>query len=68
MEKKLYRSRKDRKICGVCAGLAQYLGMDPTVMRLIAVLLALFVGGGLIAYIVCALVIPEEPEAAQNAE
>ena len=68
MEKKLYRSRKDKKICGVCAGLAQYLGMDPTVMRLIAVLLALFVGGGLIAYIVCALVIPEEPEAAQNAE
>ncbi len=62
MEKKLYRSRTDRKLCGVCAGLGQYLGMDPTIMRLIVVLLTLFVGGGLIAYLVCALVIPEEPE------
>ncbi len=62
MEKKLYRSRTDRKVCGVCGGLAKYLGMDPTIMRLIVVLLTLFVGGGLIAYLVCALVIPEEPE------
>ena len=62
MEKKLYRSRNDKKIAGVCAGLAKYLNMDVTVVRLIMVLLALFVGGGLIAYIVCALVIPEEPE------
>lgn len=62
MEKKLYRSRTDKKVCGVCAGLAKYLGMDVTIMRLIVVLLTLFVGGGLIAYLVCALVIPEEPE------
>ena len=62
MEKKLYRSRTDKKLAGVCAGLAKYLNMDVTVIRLIMVLLTLFVGGGLIAYIVCALVIPEEPD------
>ena len=62
MEKKLYRSRSDKKIAGVCAGLAQYLGVDVTIIRLLVVLLTLFVGGGLIAYIICALVIPEEPE------
>lgn len=62
MEKKLYRSRTDKKVCGVCGGLAKYLGMDVTIIRLIVVLLTLFVGGGLIAYLICALVIPEEPE------
>lgn len=62
MEKKLYRSKTDKKVAGVCAGLAKYLNMDVTVIRLIMVLLTLFVGGGLIAYIVCALVIPEEPD------
>ena len=62
MEKKLYRSRNDKKLAGVCAGLAKYLNMDVTVIRLIMVLLTLVVGGGLIAYIVCALVIPEEPD------
>lgn len=62
MEKKLYRSRTDKKVCGVCAGLAKYMNVDVTIMRLITVLLTLFVGGGLIAYLVCALVIPEEPE------
>ena len=62
MEKKLYRSRNEKQVCGVCAGVAKYLGMDVSIMRLIVVLLTLFVGGGLIAYIICALVIPEEPE------
>ena len=68
MEKKLYRSRSDKKIAGVCAGLAQYLGVDVTIIRLLVVLLTLFVGGGLIAYIICALVIPEEPENVIDAE
>ena len=62
MEKKLYRSRTDKKICGVCGGLAKYMNMDVSIMRLIAVLLCIFAGGGLLAYIICALVIPEEPE------
>ena len=62
MEKKLYRSRTDKKICGVCGGLAKYLNMDVTIVRVLTVLLTLFVGGGLLAYIICALIIPEEPE------
>ena len=68
MEKKLYRSRTDKKICGVCGGLAKYLGMDATVVRLILVLITLFVGAGLLAYIIAALVIPEEPENVIDAE
>lgn len=62
MEKKLYRSRTDKKICGVCGGLAQYFNMDVTIMRLIAVLLTLAGCSGVLIYIICALVIPEEPE------
>ena len=61
MEKKLYRSRYDKKLAGVCGGLAQYLNMDPTVVRLVWVLITLFAGAGLLAYLICALVIPEEP-------
>ena len=66
MERKLYRSRTDKKICGVCGGLAQYLNMDVSIMRLLTVLLTLFVGGGLIAYLICALIIPEEPMNTNN--
>lgn len=62
MEKKLYRSKTDKKICGVCGGLAEYLNVDSTVIRLLWVLATLFVGCGLLAYIVAALVIPENPQ------
>lgn len=61
MEKKLYRSKTDKKLCGVCGGLASYFNIDPTIMRLLFVLFAIFVGCGLLVYIICALVIPEEP-------
>ena len=61
MEKKLYRSRTDKKLAGVCGGIAAYANFDVSVVRLIAVLIALCAGGGLLAYIICALVIPEEP-------
>ena len=60
MEKKIYRVMKGKQLCGVCTGLAQYFRLDVTIVRLAAVLLALF-GPGVVAYIVCALVIPEEP-------
>lgn len=56
--KKLYRSMNDKKLCGVCAGLAEYFDMDPTVMRLIFVLLALAGCVGLIGYLILALIIP----------
>ena len=61
MEKKLYRIMEGKKLCGVCTGLAKYFEIDVTLVRLATVLLALF-GPGLIAYIVCAFVIPEEPD------
>lgn len=60
MEKKLYRSTTKKTIAGVCAGLAEYLNIDPTIVRVIWALVALS-GGGIIAYIACALIIPEKP-------
>lgn len=56
--KKLYKSKTDKKIFGVCGGLAEYFNVDSSVMRLIVVLLALFGGGGLLAYLIAALIIP----------
>lgn len=61
MDKKLYRSRKNKMLCGVCGGLGEYLGIDPTVVRLLVVLLSLSsVGMGVIIYFVAAFIIPEE--------
>ena len=60
MEKKLYRIMEGKQLCGVCTGLARYFSLDITVVRLLTVLLALF-GPGILAYIVCAFVIPEAP-------
>lgn len=62
--KKLYRSRTNKMIAGVCGGLADYFKVDPTVMRLIAVLLLVFTGGAaFLAYIILWIVVPEEPQA-----
>jgi phage shock protein C len=63
MEKKLFRSTKDKKLCGVCAGIAAYFNMDPTIVRLIWAVAVLFAGCGILAYIIAALVIPANPEA-----
>ena len=62
MQKKLYKSNTDKKLCGVCGGIAEYLNMDSTVVRLITVLGILFVGCGLLAYLIAALVMPNKPE------
>jgi phage shock protein C len=61
--KKLYRSRKDRIISGVCAGLGDFFNMDPTVVRVIFVL-GMILGFGSFAfiYLVMIFVVPEEPE------
>jgi phage shock protein C len=59
--KKLYRSRKDRMIFGVCAGLAQYINLDVTLIRVFFVLLALLHGSGLIIYLILAIVVPNSP-------
>lgn len=57
--KKLLKSKTDRKLCGVCGGIAEYLGIDSTIVRLCWVLFSLFGGCGVLAYIICALIIPE---------
>ena len=62
MTKKLYKSRSDVKLDGVCAGIAKYIGIDTTLVRLIWVVFTLFGGSGILAYIICALLIPREPK------
>lgn len=59
--KRLYRSRNDRMIGGVCGGLGAYLDIDPTVIRLLFVLLAFAGGPGLLAYLILLILVPEEP-------
>lgn len=62
MERKLYRSRRERMISGVCGGIAEYFDVDPTLVRLVAVVLTLVsVGTAAIAYLVMTIVVPEEP-------
>jgi phage shock protein C len=61
MVKRLYRSRSERKIWGVCGGIAEYFDVDPTLVRLIAVLTLLFACTGIIVYIILAIVMPLEP-------
>ena len=55
MKKRLYKSSTDKKVCGVCGGIANYFDVDPTVIRLIWVIFTLVGGSGLIAYIIAAM-------------
>jgi phage shock protein C len=57
---KLYRSTKDRKLAGVCGGLGEYLGTDPTVIRVLFIVLAVLGGAGLIIYLAMWLIVPQE--------
>lgn len=59
--KKLYRSRDERMIAGVAGGIAEYFNVDPTIIRLLFVITAMAGGPGLLAYIILAIIIPEEP-------
>jgi len=59
-QKKLYRSRGNRTICGVCGGIGEYFGIDPTLIRLGWVLFALLGGSGILAYFIAAIIIPDE--------
>ncbi|STY30616.1 phage shock protein C, PspC [Legionella wadsworthii] len=60
--KKLWRSRKNRKIAGVCGGLGEYFSVDPVWMRLLFVIFFLAGGAAFIAYVILWLIIPVEPE------
>ena len=59
--KKLCRSNRNRMLAGVCGGIAEYLDIDPTLVRVIWAVLSLTGGAGLIAYIVCIVLMPEKP-------
>ncbi|WP_129738021.1 PspC domain-containing protein [Massilimicrobiota timonensis] len=61
MKKRLYRSRRDVMIAGVCGGIAEYFDVDPTIVRLIAVILVLGWGSGFLAYLIAVLIIPKNP-------
>ena len=68
MEKKLYKSARDKKICGVCGGIARYFSIDATLVRLALVAFCILGGSGILAYIICAIVIPDEPVDVIDAE
>jgi len=57
--RRLYRSRSNKMVAGVCGGLAEYLGIDATIIRLLWAFAILFAGAGLLAYIICWLVMPQ---------
>lgn len=67
MRKKLMRSATDRKLCGVCGGIAEYSNIDSTLVRILWVFFTLAGGAGIIAYIICALIM-EEPEELEDNE
>lgn len=58
--KRLMKSRENKMICGVCGGIGEYLGVDPTVVRVLWVVFSIFGGAGLLAYILAAIIIPED--------
>lgn len=62
MEKKLYKNKARGKICGVCAGIAEYLNVDVTIIRLIWIILVFAFGTGILAYFVCALIMPDKKD------
>lgn len=62
MAKRIYRSKTEKIIAGVCGGIAEYCDVDPTLIRLLWVALTFFGGGGLIAYIIAMVIIPYNRE------
>lgn len=62
MKKRLCKSSRDKKILGVCAGIAEYLGVDPVLIRLLWLVFAFFVGSGVIVYIIAAIIMPYDTE------
>ncbi len=66
--KKMYRSTKDRMLAGVSGGLGEYFGFDPTIIRVLFVFFTLFFGGGILAYLILWLLMPQEPETTGPAE
>lgn len=61
MEKRLYRSKNDRMIAGICGGLAEYFGIDPVIVRVGFVVLLIGAGSGILAYAILWIIVPENP-------
>jgi len=64
--KKLYKIKNEGKISGVCAGVAEYLGADVTLIRVLWALVGLAFGTGIVAYIICAVVMPDKSDIFNN--
>ena len=62
MNKRLYKSNENKMVDGVCGGIAEYFGIDPTLVRLAWVLFCAMGGSGFVAYLVAAIIIPRAPE------
>ena len=62
MNKRLYKSNETKMVDGICGGIAEYFGIDPTLVRLAWVLFCAMGGSGFVAYIVAAIIIPRAPE------
>ena len=62
MDKRLYKSTTNRVLCGVCGGIGEYLNIDPTIIRLLWLLLVCGAGSGLVIYIIAAIIVPEPPK------
>lgn len=60
--KKLHKVEQGKMLCGVCTGIATYFDIDPTLVRLGWVLFSLLGGSGILAYIICALIVPNDPD------
>lgn len=58
MNKKLYKSNTNKMICGVCGGLGEFFGIDPTIIRLVWAILGFMGGTGIVAYLIAAVIIP----------
>ena len=62
MKKRLYKIEEGRKLCGVCGGIAEYFDIDPTIVRLLWIILLFCVGTGFLAYIIAAIIMPKKSE------
>ena len=68
MEKKLYKVEKGKMLDGVCAGIAEYFNVDATIIRVVWAILAACGGSGILAYIICAVIMPRKPDNYVEAE
>lgn len=62
MKKRLYKIEEGKKLCGVCGGIAEYFDIDPTIVRLLWIILVFCVGTGVLAYIIAAIIMPKKSE------